>query len=113
MTSYHLALSDRRVIRVKGNQPLPDSLSHPESFIVRADQPLVGVIVHQNGTEMVRYTAGEPVSDRPSRQRSIQHALDLAGAWSDLAFDEIIDPLERIRHESKPTSPIDLSDFEP
>lgn len=89
---------------------MPESLPHhPESFTIRADQPLVGVIVQQNGTEMVRYTAGEPTQDRPTRQRSIQRALDLAGAWSDLDFDEMIDSLDRIRHESKPTPPVDLS----
>jgi hypothetical protein len=89
---------------------MPESLPHhPESFTVRADQPLVGVVIQQNGTEMVRYTAGEPTADHPARQRSIQRALDLAGAWSDLDFDEMIDSLDRIRHESKPTPPIDLS----
>ena len=58
---------------------MPESLPHhSESFTVRADQPLVGVIVQQNGTEMVRYTAGEPTQDRPSRQRSAG-ALDARG----------------------------------
>jgi hypothetical protein len=76
---------------------------------VRADQPLVGVFIQQDGAEMVRYTAGEPASDRPARRRSIQRALDLAGAWSDLDFDDMLDELDRIRHESRPTPPIDLS----
>lgn len=35
-------------------------------------------------------------------------ALDLVGAWSDLDIDEMADALDRIRHESKPTPPIDL-----
>jgi uncharacterized protein (DUF433 family) len=39
-----------------------------------------------------------------------ERALSLAGAWSDLDFDEMIDALDRIRHESKPTPPIDSSD---
>jgi hypothetical protein len=34
------------------------------------------------------------------------------GAWSDMDFDETLDALDRIRHESKPTPPIDLSEFE-
>ncbi len=33
----------------------------------------------------------------------------LAGAWSDMpgTFDEMLDALDRIRHESTPTSPMD------
>jgi uncharacterized protein (DUF433 family) len=42
----------------------------------------------------------------------VERALSLAGAWSDLDFDEMLDALDRIRHESKPTPPRDLSDFE-
>jgi hypothetical protein len=81
----------------------------PSSITVDADQPLVGVIVQENGTEMVRYTAGEPTPDLTSRQQRIQRALDLAGAWSDLDFDEMLDALDRIWYESQPTPPIDLS----
>lgn len=80
-----------------------------QSITASSDQALVGVIVQENGTEMVRYTAGEPALDPPSRQQSIQRALDLAGAWSDLDLDEMLDALDRIRHESLPTPPIDLS----
>ena len=81
----------------------------PRSITVRADQPLVGVIVQEDGTEMVRYTMGEPASDRQARRQSIQRALNLAGAWSDLDFDEMLDELDRIRHESQPTPPVDLT----
>ena len=88
---------------------MPEPQPHqPRSITVRADQPLVGVIVQENGTEMVRYTMGEPASDHPGRQQSIQRALDLAGAWSDLDFDRMLDELDRIRHESQPTPPIDV-----
>jgi hypothetical protein len=37
---------------------------------------------------------------------SIQRALNLAGAWSDLNWDEMQAALDRIRHESQPTPPI-------
>jgi hypothetical protein len=37
----------------------------------------------------------------------IADARSLAGAWSDLDWDETIAALDRIRHESKPTPPID------
>jgi hypothetical protein len=31
----------------------------------------------------------------------------LSGAWADLDWNDMVDELERIRHESKPTPPID------
>jgi hypothetical protein len=38
----------------------------------------------------------------------VQDALSLAGAWSHLDWDDMVDALDRIRHESKPTPPIEL-----
>lgn len=42
---------------------------------------------------------------------TVDEALSLAGAWSDLDWDEMYEALDRIRHESEPTPPID--DFVP
>lgn len=40
---------------------------------------------------------------------NVQQALSLAGAWKELGdWNEVMDELDRIRHESKPTPPIDL-----
>jgi hypothetical protein len=39
--------------------------------------------------------------DEPPRARA------LAGAWADLDWEEAHDELDRIRHESDPTPPID------
>ncbi len=77
------------------------------SFTVKADQPLIGVIGQQDGQEVVRYFTDEQELDQRSREQSIQKALELAGAWSDLDWDEMEQALDRIRHESKPTPPID------
>lgn len=38
----------------------------------------------------------------------IQSVLALAGCWSDLSWDEVEKELERIRHESQPSSPLIL-----
>jgi hypothetical protein len=46
------------------------------------------------------------------RTAAIANALALAGAWRDLDWDEAMKELDRIRHESTPTPPIDL-DFDP
>ena len=52
-----------------------------------------------------------PVKKTPSsqaRQKAMKETLALAGAWSDLDFDEMIDALDHIRHDSQPTPPIAL-----
>jgi hypothetical protein len=37
----------------------------------------------------------------------VQPALSVIGAWSDLDWDQALDTLDRIRHESRPTPIID------
>jgi hypothetical protein len=39
---------------------------------------------------------------------AIEDALSVIGAWSDIPWEEMAEALDRIRHESKPTPPIDL-----
>ena len=45
---------------------------------------------------------------KPANQHAIAATLALAGSWSDLDWDDMIRQLDRIRHESTPTPPIDL-----
>jgi hypothetical protein len=68
--------------------------------------PLIGIIVEEKGKEVVRYFTEEEQADQASP--SVAEALSLAGAWSDLDLDKTLDSLERIRHESTPTPPIEL-----
>jgi hypothetical protein len=68
--------------------------------------PLIGIIVEEKGKEVVRYFTEEEQADRASL--GVEEALSLAGVWRDLDLDETLDALERMRHESKPTPPIDL-----
>jgi hypothetical protein len=42
------------------------------------------------------------------KRKAIQETLSLAGSWKDLDFDDMIEQLDRIRHESKPTPPLEL-----
>jgi hypothetical protein len=39
---------------------------------------------------------------------TLQAALAVIGAWEDLDWEEFSTELDRIRHESRPTPPIDL-----
>ena len=69
-------------------------------------QPLIGVIFQEDRQEVVRYFADESEADAALPQDAIQRALGLAGAWSDLDWEEAEAELDRIRHQSRPTPPI-------
>jgi hypothetical protein len=75
---------------------------------VQADpgQPLIGVMTEEQGIEVVRYFTKEADADRALVGDITQAALALAGAWNDLAWDELAQALDRIRHESPPTPPL-------
>lgn len=70
-------------------------------------QPLIGVPVDSNGVEEVRYFVDEDQADIALGMISSQRPIKLAGAWSHLDADAMLDDLERIRHVSTPTPPID------
>ena len=48
-----------------------------------------------------------PEPTQAAAQEGIQRALSLAGAWSDLDWEETLEELDRIRHQTPPTPPID------
>jgi len=79
----------------------------PGSLTVRDDQPLIGVILPDDGREVTRYFADEAAADAAVSAQTASDARALAGAWSDLDWDEAVEELHRIRHESVPTPPID------
>jgi hypothetical protein len=52
-----------------------------------------------------------PVTKKQSSQaksKAIKETLALAGAWSDLDFEKMLNALDHIRHDSKPTPPFSL-----
>ena len=79
-----------------------------DGLTTHGKQPLIGIPVGEGTDDLVRYFASEEAADQAlSRdQSSIQRALSAIGAWSDLDFDDMLDALDRIRHESRPTPPI-------
>jgi hypothetical protein len=82
-------------------------LTRSHEFVVPIDQPLYAVPDEIDGQEVVRYLTTEEAADALSSAKSIAEAHALAGVWSDLDWDEMEEALDRIRHESKPTPPID------
>lgn len=82
------------------------------SFDVANGQPLIGIPLDENGRQVVRYFADEEAADKALAERRRHGRQQLAGAWQaidpDIGWDEVAEQLDRIRHESKPTPPIDL-----
>lgn len=84
-----------------------------EGLTTRRSQPLIGVPAHQGAEEVVRYFTSEEEADLAlSRDMTgIQRALSLIGAWEHLDAEDgpdMLDELDRIRHESRPTPPFEL-----
>ena len=76
------------------------------AFTQLENQPLIGIPFEENGKECIRYFSEEELADRAVIQNVADKALSLAGAWSDLSWEEMEESLDRIRHDSKPTPPI-------
>ena len=77
------------------------------SLTVQPDLPLIGVVLIENGEEVVRYFANEADADSAMASHITADARSLAGAWADLDWEEALDTLDRIRHDNEPTPPID------
>jgi hypothetical protein len=77
-----------------------------ESLQADPGQPLIGVVTEEQGIAVVRYFTKEADADRVLVEDTARAALALAGVWSDLAWDELEQALDRIRHESPPTPPL-------
>ncbi len=75
---------------------------------VREDQGLVGILVTENGHQATRFFTDEAEADDALGDSATQAALQAIGAWADLDWDTAVEELDRIRHESKPSPPLDL-----
>ena len=83
-------------------------MNRQPNFTITNNQPLIGIPFRENGKEVIRYFSEEEQADQAVSENVTKEALRLAGAWSDLDWDEMEKELDRIRHESKPTPPIEL-----
>ncbi|MGH2530956.1 MAG: hypothetical protein ACRDJW_01500 [Thermomicrobiales bacterium] len=78
------------------------------SLVVRDDHPLIAVILPENGHDVIHYFASEEAADAALADEAMQAALSAIGSWRDLDWEETVEALDRIRHESEPTPPIEL-----
>lgn len=77
-------------------------LRRTAQIVVRSDQPLIGILDGEDGYDVVRYFTEEEEAETVSSQARIRRALDLAGAWSDLDWDEMQAALDLIRQRALP-----------
>jgi len=92
-------------------------MSEPASttrrLTARRSQPLIGVPAGEGDDEIVRYFTSEEEADRElsDDEVGIQRALSLAGSWKhidDEGGPDMLDELDRMRHETGPTPPFEL-----
>jgi len=76
---------------------------HDKGLRASSRQPLIVVPI---GDDDVRYFTSDEDADAVMSQDAIQQALDLAGAWGHLDGEDMLNALDRMRHESQPTPPI-------
>ena len=76
------------------------------SMTVREDQGLVGVTVVEDGQPATRFFTDEAEADA-ALAAGTRAALRASGAWADLDWDEAVEELDRIRHASTPSPPLD------
>src|SRR4051812_15183104 len=74
---------------------------------VRKKQLVFALPVDNDDREEMRYFTEETDLDASVGDDGVREALSVIGAWSDLDWDEAVEELDRIRHESRPTPPID------
>jgi len=76
------------------------------SLSARLDQPLIAVVVEENGGDVIKYFVADEEADAYVKATQRGSVESLAGAWSHMDEDDVLDSLERIRHESRPTPPL-------
>ncbi len=73
-------------------------------MVASSDQPVVALLDADGG--VVGYFAGELAANPPLS--STRAALAVLGAWAEMDWNGLAADLSRIRHESRPTPPVDL-----
>ncbi len=65
--------------------------------VLKRDNTPIAILIPLNRKQSAR-----------AKQKAIKETLALAGAWKDLPSDRMEEELDRIRHSSKPTAPLEL-----
>ncbi len=76
-------------------------------FSAREDLPLIGVIA-EDGEQVVHYFVPGEEEERDPAGNVVRDVRTLAGVWSDLDWQQMVEELDSIRHSAPPSPPLDL-----
>jgi ribosome assembly protein YihI (activator of Der GTPase) len=65
-------------------------------------------VLKRDNTPLAILTPVKKKQSAQAKRKAIKETLALAGTWSDLDFEKMLDALDHIRHDSKPTPPFEL-----
>src|SRR6266487_3692496 len=65
-------------------------------------------VLKRDNTPLAILTPVKKKQSDQARSKAVKEALALAGAWKDLPSDRMEEELDRIRHSSKSTPPLEL-----
>ena len=65
-------------------------------------------LLRENNHDVALLTPVDAEKKEETNSQAIEATLALAGSWKDLNFDDMIEQLDHIRHDSKPTPPLEL-----
>ena len=91
--------------------PTPIDISHlPDLKRLAQEAKKTGkpYLLRENSHDIALLTPVDTERKQQTNRQAIEETLALAGSWKDLDFDDMIEQLDRIRHESKPTPPLEL-----
>lgn len=82
-----------------------------QSLVARPGQRLIAIPDEEDGEPIVRYFVEQEAAQRfVDARMAAGRPLSWIGAWSHLDDNEVDPELDRIRHGSQPTPPIDEED---
>lgn len=70
-------------------------------------EALVAVPLDEDGRETTLYFVDEVAADAALGDDGVREALGAIGGWSHLDWEQAVDALDRMRHASWPTPPIE------
>jgi hypothetical protein len=91
--------------------PTPIDISHlPDLKRLAQEAKKTGrpYLLRENSHDVALLTPVSTERKQQTNRQAIEATLALAGSWKDLDFDDMLEQLDRIRHESKPTPPLTL-----
>ena len=91
--------------------PTPIDISHlPDLKRLAQEAKKTGkpYLLRENSHDVALLTPVDTERKQQANRQAIEETLALAGSWKDLDFDDMIEQLDRIRHESTPTPPLAL-----